>query len=606
MTRLRERESFAWMGSAIVGFLMWVAPAAAQDWGTIDEVMNASLETRMAEFGVPGAVVTIVRDDAVIYEGAFGFADVEAGEPVHHSDTLFRLASISKTFTALAAVQLAGEGVLDLDAPITEYLGEATPPMPLGQVTMRHLLTHTSGFDNTDVGDAALRAQDVLSLEAYVATRMTPQASAPGALRRYSNPGIALAGRAIEVVSGQTYDAYMRDDFFAPLGMASSTFAQPAPLELEARLVRGHEAETHTALARDFTQTPPADALLSSGADMGRYMLAMLSLMEAGEGGALFTRQFSHTDGIPAQALGWEEEMWRGRYVYSHSGGQLGFTSFVALVPEERLGFFIALNARAGAARGLVLNDFIEAFLPRPEGGYGGTTPIQTPHDVSDYVGDYRSLDYPYGNFERVAALLGLFGHTARVTEAGRQLHIGNSNYAEIAPDTFQLEMGWPSIWRFERNEQGQVTGAYSGRNAFDRVGLLERPMILMAALALPFLAGLLRLTAIPLWRRMRGYQRRGSLMVLGASLAVVIGIGGTVASIANAMSGAVQLDYGLPSSLEALFMFNGIVVVLAALALPAALLYWRKGAAWIETVTALALLPAALAIPYLGLASMP
>jgi len=388
--------------------------------------------------------------------------------------------------------------------------------------------------------------------------------------------------------------------------MNSSTFAQPAPLELEARLAHGHEAGSHAALPRDFTQTPPADALLSTGADMGRYTLAMLSMIEAGEGGALSTRQFSHTDGVPAQALGWEEEMWRGRYVYSHSGGQLGFTSFVALVPEERLGFFIVLNARAGAARGLVLNDFIEAFLPRPEGGYGGTIPIETPHEISDYIGDYRSLDYPYGNFERVAALLGLFGHTARVTEAGGQLHIGNSNYAEIAPDTFQLEMGWPSIWRFERDGRGQVTGAYSGRDAFDRIGLLERPMTLMVALALPFLAGLLRIAVVPLWRRVRGVRAHGSLIVLGASLAAIVGIGGTVASIANALGGAVQLDYGLPASLEALFAFNGVVVLLAALALPAALLHWCRGVAWLDTITALALLPAAFAVPYLGLLALP
>lgn len=577
-------------------------PALAAEWNDVAEVMDASLDARMGEYGVPGAVLVIVREGEVVYRRGYGFASLEAGRAVDPGTTLFRAASLSKPMTAQAAMTLVERGLLDLDTDIRTYLGDATPPTPYGPVTMRHLLTHTSGFDNSDVGDAARDIEDVLSLEDYVAARMTAQTAAPGELYRYSNPGFALAGRVIEVVSGVPFDSYMRDNVLRPSGMETATLAQD-DVGAEAQLATGYDGER--TVLRDFTQTAPADALLASGDDMASFLLTQMQ----SDMPALHERQFGHTSGIPAMALGWEESMWRGRRALVHSGGQLGFTSFMGFVPEERVGFFIALNSRETDARAAVFVDFLNAFMPRPEGGYGAPEEVTLANALSDYTGSYLSLDYPFGSFERMAVRLGLFGRIADVRSNDGHLTIDGQAFVPISADTFQAASGWPDIWRFERDGAGRVTNAVAGRDGFDRLPTYKSPMALEILLAVSFLAALLRGVISPLLALLRKRPSKGAALVGPASATTFAGFALLGLAIAMAFSGATQLDYGMSPLLAVALAVNAAAVLLVALAPVGYVLGWKSMDPWEKArdgVAMFLLLPMLFVLPYLGLIKMP
>lgn len=573
------------------------------DWSDLSEVMDRSIQDRMREGGVAGAVVTIVRDGEIAYNGAFG--EAAPGVPASHAGTLFRVASLTKTFTALAAAQLAERGVLDLDADIAGYLGDEAPPTPLGGASMRQLLTHTSGFDNSEVGDAARDADGVVSLQAFVAERLTRQTSRPGEVFKYSNHGYTLAGRVIEVVSGERYADHVRENLLVPLEMDSSSLEQPAPAGLEDRLAVGCVAYSHEPLPRDYSQVVPADGLVTTGADMGRYLLLHTGWLEGA--GVLsdlslaHTHAFGHTKSAPTMALGWEEYSWAGRRALTHTGGQLGFTSFAGFLPDEGIGVFIAMNTRASNARVGVLMDFLSAFVTPKDTGWSAPTTVAAPHAAADYVGRYLSLDRA-GGFERWLARLGLTARIVEVTDHEGRVAVERSLLVESAPDRFDSPHRSAEVWRFERDASGNVTYALTGRDAFRRLAFYETPETIANLLLVGLATAAARGLIVPIvgfaWRR----RAVGSWAVTMACLALTAGAALTVA----ALSAAPKLDYGLPLALRVGILANGVAVALFAAA--AALLLANRPRLGprprlLEGATLLLVLPYAALMVGLGLA---
>jgi len=209
-----------------------------------DEVVAA-----MARFGVPGVAVGVLRD-GVEYAAGFGITNVAA--PVAVDDhTLFQIGSTTKTFTGTVAMRLVEAGKLDLDAPLRTYLPELRlrDEGVAARVTLRHLFNHTGGwlgdyFDDTGDGDDAL---------ATIVARMAelPQFTPLGAFASYNNAGFYLAGRVIEAVTGQTYEAAVREMILEPLGMAESFFF--AADCISRRVAVGHTVtDTGTTVARPW------------------------------------------------------------------------------------------------------------------------------------------------------------------------------------------------------------------------------------------------------------------------------------------------------------------------------------------------------------------
>lgn len=268
----------------------------------IDAVLRQAVEAGE----VPGVVALAASDAGVIYEGAFGERDLAAG-PAMTLDTVFRIASMTKAITSVAAMQLVEAGGLALDEPIGGVLPELAEPFVLQgfeasgkprlrpakrPITLRHLLTHTAGFGYEMLSGDLVR---------YAAVTKTPSGSTgklaslrlpllfdPGEKWHY---GINTdwVGRAVEAASGQTLDAYFRDHIFRPLGMADSGF-QLAPAQ-EERLVRVHQRHADGSLDPIAVDIPPrhpefwggGGALYSTGPDYLKFLRMLLGEGQLGE-----------------------------------------------------------------------------------------------------------------------------------------------------------------------------------------------------------------------------------------------------------------------------------------------------------------------------------
>jgi CubicO group peptidase (beta-lactamase class C family) len=301
------------------------------------------------EGGLPGGVVYITHRGVPVYERVFGLANVEQGTPIS-LETNFRLASITKQFTAFCVLQLADRGALSLDDTIDKFFPEL--PKIAQKVTVRHLLTHTSGIIDyedlipDDVTDQ-LHDIDVLNLVATQHGLYTP----PGAAYNYSNSGYALLALIVERVSGISYAEYLEENIFQPLGMDTSVAYQKGISEVENRAM-GYRLVEGEYQFRDQSRT---SAILGDGGIYGNVLeyalweesLATTQLLSQELLDDSMTRfELENGDEID-YGYGWRIFDIQGVRVVGHGGSTSGFNNFVYRAPDRDL-LFIILTNRAG------------------------------------------------------------------------------------------------------------------------------------------------------------------------------------------------------------------------------------------------------------------
>lgn len=244
--------------TAIMAACLLTSPAGAQDKALGFERFADSLMTaQLAKQHIPGATLAVVREGRIVFARGYGYADLERRTPVDAERTMFRVASVSKLLTATAAMQLVEQGRLDLHADVNEYLGLfKVPPTYPRPVTLFDLLTHTAGFDESNIARKAHRPSDVKPLGDYLARRLPSRVRPPGELICYSNHGMSLAGYLVEVTSGLPFEQYMKERVFTTLGMAHSSF-KLVPDSI-ADLAAGYEGSSAHRQSPDYTMTIPA------------------------------------------------------------------------------------------------------------------------------------------------------------------------------------------------------------------------------------------------------------------------------------------------------------------------------------------------------------
>jgi CubicO group peptidase (beta-lactamase class C family) len=339
---------------------------------------------------IPGAVVAIVKDGQVVFTKGYGYADVAAKRPVSADATLFRIASISKLFTWTAVMQCVEQGKLELDRDVNEYLDfriPATYPQP---ITLRHLMTHTAGFQEA-LFDSAVPANQLPSLKEFLITRLPPRIFPPGETPAYSNYGCALAGYIVERVSGQSFKDYVDEHILQPLGMRHSTFAQPLSGLLEPLLARGYRFASEP--PRNFETIPPypCGSMSSTAEDMTHFMIAHLQEGSFGDARILKpetarmmqNRQFGPIPAKNGLALAFFEGIRNGYRTIGHGGGLPSFRSQLFLVPDLRLGFFMAQNGIGGNLPNIAWNSFFDRYFPN-------TMPVT--EATKDAIADPRAL----------------------------------------------------------------------------------------------------------------------------------------------------------------------------------------------------------------------
>ena len=242
----------------------------------LERTLNEVVDEAMRRLHVPGVAVGILRSDGVEETTGFGVTSIENPLPVD-ADTLFQIGSISKTFTATAVMRLVEAGRLDLESPVRRYLPELRllDSAATETVTLRHLLTHTAGFIGDDFTDTGQGDDAVARYVGHMSE--LPQVTPPGELFSYCNAGFVLAGRVIEVATGQTYEQAIHRLVLEPLEMQHTTF-EPQLVMLR-RFVVGHispfdEDHGEVRIARPWAlarAANPAGGLSSSIRDLLRY-----------------------------------------------------------------------------------------------------------------------------------------------------------------------------------------------------------------------------------------------------------------------------------------------------------------------------------------------
>ncbi|OMG18370.1 serine hydrolase [Actinomyces naeslundii] len=318
------------------------------------EDVNAWLDGKLPDAlkngGIPGAVVSVVKDGQVVTTRGYGWADTGAsgGNPVavDPQKSLFRVASVSKIPTSIAAMQLVEQGKVDLDADISAYLDFEIERRFDEPLTLRHLLTHSAGFEEHG------SLTPTTDLEAYVKNDPPAQVFAPGTTPGYANYGMALAGYIVQRVSGQPFETYVREHVLEPAGMTSSTYEQPLPKEMADLLGPGYTStgeEVPFELMGDF----PAGSLTVSAPDFAAFMNAQLSrspkLLRAETWEQMWSPGLGEDKlGNRAKAgemgLGYFDLSRNGQRVVGHGGDNQGWHSQFELYPEEKTGIFISYN----------------------------------------------------------------------------------------------------------------------------------------------------------------------------------------------------------------------------------------------------------------------
>ncbi|MBT8235478.1 MAG: beta-lactamase family protein [Bacteroidia bacterium] len=580
----------------------------------IDSVTRAGME----EHKIPGAIIAIISDSSEVYYQGYGYANVETKKPVDKDSTLFRIASITKTFTALAALQLVEAGKLDLDVDIRTYLPDDdfdflndTP------ITLHQLLTHTAGFDLTDTGDAALSAKEAKSIEKMARRHMPNRVHEPGSVYSYSNFGYTLVGYLIQAVSGIPYEEYMIQNALKPLGMNQTGIHQPLPEHLQKYLSRSYEWDDgQKRLIRDYTNTLPGGGIISSAGDMVRYirmhlnegMLDSVQLLSSEGHRQLTSAKYGSKRTKYSICYAFYENRWTGRRSIEHSGGQLGFVSLMILIPETGTGIFIAQNNRknAGGFRYDVARAVLDTLVGKIELNIPPLVPPENFDAIADnYVGVYKQMDYPKSTFEKAIRLFGQFSTEYKIQYVGDgRLETYGDMYVQVDDHIFQLDSP-KSTYKlsFDVDETGKAQRLNIGVSSYERISWWEKKRVQQMFLFLSLVILLILFFSRPiywLYRKLRKKEARkfsrecsrvrnwiywtGSFLIMGA-LGIIVNFAVYRDQLA---------DYGVPWSFK-------LVLVLCTIGFGLSLLFpyflwknWRlisfsKSRRWINTLFILA-----------------
>jgi CubicO group peptidase (beta-lactamase class C family) len=314
-----------------------------------------------------GLAVGLIRDGRLISFYGHGLADIASRAPVT-ADTVFRIGSITKTFTAIAVLQLAEQGLVGLDAPAGDYLRayRLIPAKPgHRQPTVRQLLTHTAGLPQLVyparafrpvLGETVPYGQRVPVLADFYQGRLRLIAE-PGTRHTYSNHGFATLGQIVEDVAGQPLRAYFRDRIFEPLGMNDTDLARSD--QVRTRLATGYalRADGPRPVSDCDLVTIGAGAIYSTTKDMASYVAALLS-GGSGEHGqilrpetlaSMFAAHYQPDPRLPGVGLAFFRRDLGGHLVAAHDGLVPGFSSQMSLAPHDGIGVVAFTNGARSA-----------------------------------------------------------------------------------------------------------------------------------------------------------------------------------------------------------------------------------------------------------------
>ena len=355
------------------------APTPQLTRGDVEAWLDGFLPYAMNRGDIAGGVIVVVKDGEVLLQKGYGYADVATRKPVDPERTLFRAGSVAKLVTHTAAMQLVEQGKLDLDADIAKYLDFPVEPAYGKPVTLHNLTTHTAGFEELVRGLMASDPSRHLQLEDYIKATHPSRIFPPGEVPSYCNYCVALEGYIVQRTSGENFDDYLDKHIFAPLGMNNSTFRQPLPKQFEEQMSKGYRTASQPPLYFELVGPAPAGSLSTTGADMGRFMIAQMKAYSGADTTLLGKEaaqrmQTTMLRTVPpsvGMAIGFFERDRNGHRIREHGGDTQVFHSKLAMFMDDNVGVFMSFNSSgkevaAHRIRESLVAQFADRYFPAP------------------------------------------------------------------------------------------------------------------------------------------------------------------------------------------------------------------------------------------------
>ncbi|HEY8949387.1 MAG TPA: serine hydrolase domain-containing protein [Rhizomicrobium sp.] len=437
---------------------------------------------------IAGATFAIVKDGKIIFAQGYGYADIKKKTPVIADQTLFRPGSVSKLFTWTSVMQLVEQHKLDLDADVNTYLDFKIPEAFGKPITLRNIMTHTAGFEETLSELFLQKADQQYPIGEYLQKHMPNRIFPPGKVVAYSNYATTLAGYIVQRVSGEEFTDYVEHHIFKPLGMNNSTFKQLPPPALLKNVATGYkQASDPTPVPFEVVEAAPAGSLSSTATDMARFMMAHLNggqydgarILKPETVKEMQSRNYTLAPGMNGFNLGFYDENRNGHRIIGHAGDTEAFHSDLHLITDANVGFFMSLNSvgKDGAAENVRVGIF-RAFLDR----YFPYTPPEEKAVADPSKDNAKVTGYYVASRRKDSAMRLLFqlGQTAVVEQPDKTITVdmlkdfsgAPKKWRNVGPLTYR-EAGGQTHLKFVTDQDGNVD--YFTSDDFIPVELLQK-----------------------------------------------------------------------------------------------------------------------------------
>jgi CubicO group peptidase (beta-lactamase class C family) len=402
---------------------------------------------------IAGAVIAVVKDGKLLFAKGYGYSDVAKKAPVSPETTLFRPGSISKLFTWTAVMQQVELGKLDLDRDVNDYLDFKIPPAFGKPITLRNIMTHTTGFEETAKNLFVDSAEELRPTGEYLRVHLPARIFPPGATPAYSNYATTMAAYIVERVSGQDFNDYVEQHIFKPLNMTHATFRQPLPDALKPDMSNGYILGSGEPKHFEFVQVAPAGSLSASAVDMTHFMIAHLQNGKYGDAQILkpetAIQMHARQQGVwlpsmNAMCLGFYEQWLDGHRSIGHGGDTVSFHSNLHLILDANVGLFVSYNSPGRAEidpRGLLFNKFMERYFPAPPSNE--PTLATAAQDAASVAGVYEVSRRFDTNVLAITTVLGetkitVYPKDNTISMGAKGLNQQPERFREIAPMVFR------------------------------------------------------------------------------------------------------------------------------------------------------------------------
>lgn len=324
--------------------------------------IEESIEKHLYYHDVPGLVTGVMINGEMVFAKGFGCADQDRQKPMT-PETVFHMASISKLFTATAVMQLQEKGIVNIDRPILEYLKDFQPTAPeFSKITIRHMLSHTSGLPDCDDYEWEKARSDDKALHDYVMAQQGIELlHAPEERFFYSNIAYEILGELIQIQTGMCFEDYCKTHIMDPLGMKNSDFRKNRIPEHTLALPHVKDDKKHVSISRIFPYNrahSPSSTLYSTVVELGYFSRGMMEILKGKREDVL--KDFTLKEMMSPQAgikkgerigLGWFISDYSDTLFLGHEGNDIGFRTTFALIPEKQRAIFVLANLQTASTR---------------------------------------------------------------------------------------------------------------------------------------------------------------------------------------------------------------------------------------------------------------